>query len=43
MCNVSLVSRNFNARLITQAFLALFDNGGGNLERNYSSARVLSA
>ena len=33
-------SSNFNAILITQAYLALFDNGRGNLERNFRSARV---
>ena len=33
-------SSNFNAILIPQAYLTLFDNGRGNLERNFSSARV---
>ena len=32
--------QTFNARLITQAYLALFDYGGGNLERDASSARA---
>ena len=27
-------------RIITQAYLALFDNGGGNLERDFSFARA---
>ena len=31
-------SSAFNARLITRAYLVLFDNGGGNLERDFSSA-----
>ena len=26
--------------IITQAYLVLFDNGGGNLERDFSSGRV---
>ena len=46
LCHASLVSWNLIARFITQAFLALFDNGGGNLHHDYSSARaheVLSA
>ena len=30
----------FNARLITQAYLVLSDSGGGNLERDFSSARA---
>ena len=25
---------------ITQAYLVIFDNGGGNLERDFSSARA---
>ena len=33
--------QTFNARLITQAYLVIFDNGGGNLERDFSSARAL--
>ena len=33
-----LFSVTFNARLITQAYLVIFDNGGGNLERDFSSA-----
>ena len=32
--------QTFNARLISQAHLATFDNGGGNLERDFSSARA---
>ena len=28
----------FNARLITPAYLVKFDNGGGNLESDFSSA-----
>ena len=27
-------------RIITQAYLALFDNGGGNLERDFSTVRA---
>ena len=30
----------FNARLITQAYLVIFDDGGGNFERDFSSARA---
>ena len=33
-------SYSSNARLITQAYLVIFDNGGGNLERDFSSARA---
>ena len=29
-----------NSRLITQAYLVIFDNGGGNLERDFCSARA---
>ena len=36
----SVTLQTFNARLITQAYLVLFDNGGGNLERDFSSARA---
>ena len=28
------------AFVITQAYLVIFDNGGGNLERDFSSARA---
>ena len=37
---LSVTLQTFNARLITQAYLALFNNGGGNLERDFSSARA---
>ena len=30
----------FDSRLITQAYLLLLDKGGGNLERDLSSARA---
>ena len=36
----SVTLQTFNARLITQAYLVIFDNGGGNLERDVSSARA---
>ena len=36
----SVTLQNFNVRIFTQAYLALFDNGGGNLECDYSSARA---
>ena len=36
----SVTLQTFNARLITQAYLVIFDNGGGNLERDFSSARA---
>ena len=36
----SVTLQSFNVRIITQAYLALFDNGGGNLERDFSSARA---
>ena len=36
----SVTLQTFNARLIVQAYLALFDNGGGYLERNFSSYRA---
>ena len=36
----SATLQTFNARLITQAHLVIFDNGGGNLERDFSSARA---
>ena len=35
----SVTLQTFNVRIITEAYLALFDNGGGNLERDFSSAR----
>ena len=36
----SVTLQTFNARLITRAYLELFDNGGRNLERDFSSARA---
>ena len=36
----SVTLQTFNARLITQAYLVIFDNGGGNLERDFNSARA---
>ena len=36
----SVTLQAFNARLITQAYLVTFDNVGGNLERDFSSARA---
>ena len=36
----SVTLQTFNARLITQAYLVIFNNGGGNLERDFSSARA---
>ena len=36
----SVTLQTFNVRIITQAYLALFDNGGGNLELDFSSARA---
>ena len=30
----SVTLQTFNARLITQAFLVIFDNGGGNFEHD---------
>ena len=36
----SVTLQTFNARLITQAYLVIFDNGGGNLERDFCSARA---
>ena len=37
----SVTLQTFNVRIITQAYLALFDNGGGILvERDFSSARA---
>ena len=37
----SVTLQTFHARLITQAYLVvIFDNGGGNLGRDYSSARA---
>ena len=36
----SVTLQTFNARLIAQAYLVIFDNGGGNLERDFSSARA---
>ena len=38
--SLSVALQTFNARLITQAYLALFDNGEGNLEHDFSSARA---
>ena len=32
--------QTFNARLITQAYLVIIDNGGGNLEFDLRSARA---
>ena len=37
---VSATLQTFNARLISQAYLVLFDNGGANLGHDYSSARA---
>ena len=37
---IYVTPQTFNARLITQAYLVIFDNGGGNLERVFSSARA---
>ena len=37
---VSVTLQTFNARLITQAYLVIFYNGGRNLERDFSSARA---
>ena len=37
-CSVTL--QTFNARLITQANLVIFGNGGVNLERDFSSGRA---
>ena len=36
----SVTLQVFNSRLITQAYLLLLDKGGGNLERDFSSARA---
>ena len=36
----SVTLQTFNARLNSQASLELFDNGGGNLDRDFSSARA---
>ena len=36
---LSVTLQTFNVRIITQAYFALYDNGGGNLERVFSSAR----
>ena len=33
----SVTLQSFHARLIIQACLVLFDNGGGNFERDFSS------
>ena len=32
--------QTLNARLIAQPYLVIFDNGGGILERDFSSARA---
>ena len=40
MFNIYVTLHTFNAILITQAYHVLFDNGGGNLEREFSSARA---
>ena len=37
----SVTRQTFTARLITHAYLAVFDIGGGNLERDSSSARAV--
>ena len=42
----SVTFQTFIASLITQTYLDIFDNGGGNIERDFSSTRaveVLSA
>ena len=40
----SVTLQTFNARLITQGYLVIFDNGGGNLERDSLRAfEMLSA
>ena len=36
----SVTLQSFITRLVTQAYLVLFDNGGGNLERDFISARA---
>ena len=36
----SVTFQTLNARLVAQAYLVIFDNGGGNLERDVSSARA---
>ena len=36
----SVTLQTFNARLITQAYLVIFDNGGGNLKGDFSSPRA---
>ena len=36
----SVTLQTYNVRIITQAYLALFDNGGGNLERDFSTVRA---
>ena len=36
----SVTLQVFNSKLITQAYLLLLDKGGGNLERDFSSARA---
>ena len=38
--SIYIYIQTFNARLITQAYLVIFDNGGGNLERDFSSVRA---
>ena len=40
LCYEYITLQTFNARLIIQAYLVIFDNGGGNLERDFSSARA---
>ena len=37
----SVTLQTFNARLIAQVYFVSFDNGGGNLERTFSSARAI--
>ena len=37
----SVALHTFNVRIITQAYLALFDNGGGNLDLDNGSARAI--
>ena len=36
----SVTLQTFNARLIAQAYLVIFDSAGGNLERDFSSAQA---
>ena len=37
----SVTFQTFIARLITQTYLDIFDNGGGNLEHDFSSTRAI--